>query len=61
MKEKTLNIVCICLLIAGIGGLIGINVYLHIEYKKEYESAKVAVEQVVQLFEQAINEQMKGE
>jgi len=61
MTEKTQKTISICLLIIGIGGLIGINVYLRMEYKKEYERTKVAVEQVVYLFEQAVNEQKKGE
>lgn len=61
MTEKTQKTISICLLIIGIGGLIGINVYLHMEYKKEYERTKVAVEQVVDLLEQAVNEQKKGE
>lgn len=55
MTEKTQKTISICLLIIGIGCLIGINVYLHIEYKKEYERTRVAVEQVVDLFEQAVN------
>ena len=61
MREKPKKIVCICLLIISIGGLIGINVYLHMENKKEYERTRVAMEQVVNLFEQAVNEQKKGE
>ena len=55
------HIIGICLQIIGIVGLIGINVHLRMEYKKEYEKTKVAVEQVVVLFEQAVNEQTKGE
>lgn len=58
MKEKVVNIISICLMIIGFGGLIGINVHLRMEYKKEYERTKVAVEQVAALFEQAVNEQI---
>ena len=65
MKEKTLRIISLCLIIIGIGGLIGINIYLKIEYDREYERTRVAVEQVVDLFEQAVkdcqNKQEKGE
>lgn len=65
MKEKTLRIISLCLIIIGIGGLIGINIYLKIEYNREYERTRVAVEQVVDLFEQAVkdcqNQQEKGE
>ena len=61
MKEKTLRIISICLIIIGIGGQIGINIYLKIEYDREYERTRVAMEQVVDLFEQAVNEQKKGE
>lgn len=60
MTERTQHIIGICLQIIGIVGLISINVCLHMEYKKEYEKTKVAVEQVVVLFEQAVNEQTKG-
>ena len=48
-------------MIIGFGGLIGINIYLRLEYQREYEKTKVAMEQVVALFEQAVNEQKKGE
>ena len=61
MKEKVVNIISICLMIIGFGGLIGINIYLRLEYQREYEKTKVAMEQVVALFEQAVNEQKKGE
>ena len=65
MKEKTLKIISICLIIIGIGWLIGINIYLKIEYDREYERTRVAVEQVVDLLEQAVNDcknqQEKGE
>ena len=61
MKEKTLHIISLCGIIIGIGVLIGINVYLKIEYNREYERTRVAMEQVVNLFEQAVNEQKKGE
>lgn len=65
MKEKTLRIISLCLIIIGIGWLIGINIYLKIEYDREYERTRVAVEQVVDLFEQAVkdcqNQQEKGE
>ena len=65
MKEKTLRIISLCGIIIGIGGLIGINIYLKIEYDREYERTRVAVEQVVDLFEQAVkdcqNQQEKGE
>lgn len=61
MKEKTQRIIGICLIIIGVCGLIGINIYLEIEYNREYEKTRVAVEQVVDLFEQAVNEQKKGE
>jgi len=56
MKEKTLRIISLCLIILGIGGLIGINIYLKIEYDREYEKTKVAVEQVVDLLEQAVKD-----
>lgn len=61
MKEKTLHTISLCGIIIGIGVLIGINVYLKIEYDREYERTRVAMEQVVNLFEQAVNEQKKGE
>lgn len=65
MKEKTLRIISICLIIIGIGGLIGINIYLKIEYDREYEKTKVVMEQLVDLMEQAAkdcqNQQEKGE
>ena len=56
MKEKTLRIISLCLIIIGIGGLIGINIYLKIEYDREYEKTRVAMEQVVDLFEQAVKD-----
>ena len=65
MKEKTLRIISLCLIIIGICGLIGIYIYLKIEYNREYERTRVAVEQVVDLFEQTVkdcqNQQEKGE
>ena len=64
MKEKTLRIISLCLIIIGIGWLIGINVYLKIEYDREYEKTRVAMEQLVDLMEQAAkdcqNQQEKG-
>lgn len=65
MKEKTLRIISLCLIIIGISGLIGINIYLKIEYDREYEKTRVAMEQLVDLMEQAAkdcqNQQEKGE
>jgi len=65
MKEKTLRIISICLIIICIGWLIGINIYLKIEYNREYEKTKVVMEQLVNLMEQAAkdcqNQQKKGE
>ena len=61
MKEKTLRIISLCGIIIGISVLIGINIYLKIEYDREYERTRVAMGQVVNLFEQAVNEQKKGE
>lgn len=65
MKEKTSRIISLCLIIIGIGWLIGINIYLKIEYDREYEKTRVAMEQLVDLMEQAAkdcqNQQEKGE
>ena len=65
MKEKTLRIISICGIIICIGWLIGINIYLKIEYDREYEKTRVAMEQLVDLMEQAAkecqNQQEKGE
>lgn len=65
MKEKTLRIISLCLIIIGICGQIVACIYLKIECDREYERTRVAVEQVVDLFEQAVkdcqNQQEKGE